>query len=355
MSELLGIFCASALELRMGKLQPEEFVAGTISSRAARLMRAKTGDATKTEMEIVEEKYPTVRFDSTLLARELIVDIVLRSKVETTKIRSGLDSHPYLRKLDNSGIPSWRKLWLAFELPPDEQASVVSQFEADFNARAFEDMTEIYHVIGLGIYLSRLGFANWAADNVEDKLKSYIQDVFKIREPTSADVVGARSQNLDFTNGTGLAYREAKSKTFNLLVAHERQARENWQKRGYSIVASELMKLARENSDEFLRQVSHTVGGSAKYANVPVLSLIPAEEFAKLIAEAVYHDQSKLTMALSIRYKNSAELEAEAPWLCEVRKHLDRLAAALPPIAQDALQALIKLYIDQSTHPSADT
>jgi hypothetical protein len=76
--------------------------------------------------------------------------------------------------------------------------------------------------------------------------------------------------------------------------------------------------------------------------------LIPADQFTAMIISAPYRDQSKITMALSIRYEQfraCSELKDELPWLREVKAQLDVAAKALPRIAQGALRDLIERYV----------
>jgi hypothetical protein len=329
MHELLALLCAWDIELRSGEL---------------------TEEALETEqgIEKVFGKYPTVRFSGMLLNPATIVDFVLKSKLPIERIKRQLRQHPYFAKLEE--IPSWRALWLSMEAPLQEHQHIVERFESDFAARRFRAKAEINHVIGLSLWLSEMGFPGWEEPGVLEKIKAYIADVY------SAGEVGFDELNdspLDDISGGafGLAYKNSADPRFAELTEYLRQQRVARRQRAYPAFAARLHELMTENSEAFLRDVCFTEGGGARFARLSILKEIPAEQFAKTFVSAPFRDQSQIAMALSIRYEQTIaepELQAEVPWLSEVRQHLYRLKDGLPRIARYQLSLLLARLIHEA-------
>jgi hypothetical protein len=333
MQELLTLVCAAALELRSGRLAESDF----------QFVRPTS------PMDETRNRYPTVRFDSALLDADTIRDCVLRSRVSKGGVQKQLASHPYFAN-DRQVIPSWRALWLSFEVCPDKQDELVEKFEVDFDARRFEDQGVIYHVIGLSLWLTHLGYPNWLDTEVESKVQRYVADVYSRRDATFEEA--SEREMFDESMGfDGLGYRESEDPRFRALVKFEREQRTAWRKRAYPDIAAYLLQLAKSDSQGFLREVCFTNAGPSNFASIGVMKLIPADQFAAAIAAAPYRDQKNIIMALSIRYEQAVayvELRDELPWLREVKSHLDVATKTLPRIARNALSNLTRRYVDET-------
>jgi|GEM_PF-443970 len=349
MAELLELLCASSLELRHG-MPVEDFQLINPSSLILRHTRKEKG-IESSPIEKLHDKYPSVRFDSSLVEAYTIIDVVLRSKVSSADIPAQLQRHPYFLKPRDTAVPSWRALWLGHELPIADQDAVVARFEADFEARSFHDIGVVLHIFGLGLWLSKLGFTGWEAERLEDKLKRYVDAIYASREPTLSEAADERPFET-WTGSHGLGFREAGDPLFAKLVEYEREQRATWRKRGYPEIADYLRGLIAQDSETFLRLVCFSAGGPATFAKIGVLKLIPAEDFARAVASLPYHDQSKVMIALSIRYEQKGgyeELGDEILWLREVQKSIAIEAGKLPRIGREALLGLNQVYVGKVT------
>jgi hypothetical protein len=343
--ELSELLCASALELRQG-FDAKEFKLQTQDSIFARHLLNNKYQALDICHQMYE-KYPTVRFDSTLLTSNMILDIILKSTVDQESIVRQIESHPYITKPSDVDSPSWRALWSSYELSAAEQETAVKRFEADFEAVIFTERSVVYHVIGLAIWLSDLGFEGWNSDRIEQKLKNYVDSVYSATEPTEDDVAKRMSISLD-SGSHGLGYRNIGTVTFRNLVSYEKERRLVWRRSGYPRFSNMLFELAQTDSEGFLRAICHTASGPATFASIGVMSFIPPWQFAKMVSSLPYANQTKILMGLSIRYEHLGgypELEAEILWLKALSDHLSKEARELSPIAQDALLNLVKNYV----------
>jgi hypothetical protein len=348
MDELLELLCASAIELRRG-LPIKDFNLITSETLIVRRLKRNAQDE-PTSVEKFRAKYPSVRFDSTLVNVPTILDIVVRSKVSGESIREQLQRHPYFAKPQDASTPSWRALWLSRELSANDQAAVITRFEADFEARAFEEVGVIYHIFGLGIWLSELGFPGWELESLEEKLKGYVDAIYARREPNIEEVSSETRSHFDVER-YGLGYRQSEAPLFAKLTEYEKTQRAEWRKRGYPKVAAYLRELASRDAEGFLRMVCFTAGGPATFAEIGALKLIPPGEFASLVAGSLYWQQSKITIALSIRYERVAacpELADEASWFREFRGLIERECEKLSRISGYELLNLIHLYLDKA-------
>jgi hypothetical protein len=348
MEELLELLCASAIELRHG-MPIEDFDLITSVTLIARHFKRDV-QVEPTGVEKLQEKYPSVRFNSTLVNVPTILDIVVRSKVSGESIREQLQRHPYFAKPQDANIPSWRALWLSHELSANDQAVVVTRFEADFEAKAFAEIGVIYHIFGLGIWLSELGFPGWGFEGLEEKLKGYVDAIYARREPDREDVSSETRSNFGIEK-YGLGYRQSEAPLFVKLTKYEQAQRAEWRKRGYPKVAIYLRELASRDPEEFLRMVCFTAGGPATFARTGALKLIPPGEFASVVAGSLYWQQSKIMIALSIRYEQVAacpEIADEVSWFRDFRELLERECEKLSRISRYELLQLIHLYLDKA-------
>lgn len=345
MQGLLTLLCAAALELRSGRLAESDFRLDDPSKSVLKIMNDEPPDS----MAEVIKRYPTVRFDGTLLDYDTICDCVLRSRVSKEIVQKQLARHPFFAD-HRQIVPSWRALWLSFEAPPDKQQMLVDKFEEDFDARRFEDEGVIYHVIGLSLWLAELGFPNWPADDVDNKVKKYIDDVYSRREASFEEVSEREMIDPDMSIDS-LGYKQSEDPRFKTLVRYENERRKAWRKRAYPSVAAHLEQLATSDSQEFLREVCFTNGGLSRFASIGVLKSIPADRFAAAIATAPYSDQKQIMIALSIRYEHPSaypELSDELPWLRKLSGHLEQAATKLPRIAKAALLNLTRHYLSKA-------
>ncbi len=343
--ELAELLCASALELRQG-FDAGEFKLQSHESIIARHF-LKDKDQKLDSCHQMYEKYPTVRFDSTLLTSDTIIDIIVKSRVDQESIVRQLESHPYITKPSNGDIPSWRALWSSYELPAADQETAVKRFEADFKTVTFTERSVVYHVIGLAIWLSDLGFEGWDRDRLEQKLKAYVDSVYAAIEPTEDDIAKRTSISLD-SGSHGLGYRSVGSVTFRTLVSYEKERHLSWRRSGYPKVSNMLFGLAQTDSENFLRMICRTASGPATFAGIGVMTFIPPWHFAKMVISLSYANQSKILMGLSIRYEHIGgypELEAEMFWLKAFGDHLSKEARRLSPIAREALLGLVRNYV----------
>ena len=269
--------------------------------------------------------------------------------MDQESIYKQIESHPYITKPSDVDSPSWRALWSSYELSAAEQETAVKRFEADFDAVIFTERSLVYHVIGLAIWLSDLGFDGWDGDRLEQKLKDYVDSVYSATEPTEDDIAKRVSISLD-GGSHGLGYRNIGTVIFQNLVTYEKERRFAWRRSGYHRVSNMLFELAQTDSESFLRKICHTASGPATFATIGIMSFIPPWDFAKMVSSRPYANQSKILMGLSIRYEHVSgypELQAEMLWLKALGDHLSKEARGLSPIARDALLNLVRNYVNK--------
>ena len=194
----------------------------------------------------------------------------MKSKVSCERIQSKLQGHSYFAKPEAADLSSWRAMWSAFELSPSDQDLALARFEADFDARAFHEVGEIYHLFGLALWLSSLGFPGWESEGLEAKLKRYVDDAYARCEPTTSEVT--QETSLDLMMGAyGFAFKRSDDPLFMTVVRYEEDRRTTWRKRGYPEIAANLRDMASRDGEQFLRVVCFTNGGPATFAKIGVL------------------------------------------------------------------------------------
>lgn len=351
MNELVSLLCASAIELRSGRLTEDIFRVDNIQYHLRLHGRSSSDRPDKESMTLEQlfKRYPSVRFDSSLLDRETISNLILKSQLPIRHIQKQLKRSPYFAKPEE--MPSWQRLWLNSEFPVATHDGILACFEDDFDQRQWHDEAVIYHVIGLSLWLSDLGFSKWNAESVVKKVENYIRDIYA--GTANFDEMQISRPARDQESAFGLGYMHMHDQRFgDLRDFHEKQ-RMAWQARGYPSVSTNLRKLMAENSEAFMRDVCFTSGGSPRFARLGVLRYILPEDFASTVVNLNYRDQKTVLMALSIRYDQVAaelELEQEVPWLKDVKRELHSQANALAPIARNNLLRIASEYVDKTVN-----
>jgi hypothetical protein len=350
MREVLTLLCAATLELRSGNMDREAFKRSDM--RHYMRMQAREPDSAVTAAEGMFRRYPSVKFDSTLLAPETIIEIVLESTIRTDDIQSQIQAHPYF--MSAAALPSWRALWHSFNLDAAGLAEALQRFEADFTRRNFQDYAEILHVTGLSLWLSDRGQPGWGASCIVTEIERYIDDVYQTLD---ADFEHVKSFSLERLSGGayGLGFLNREDPRFANIARHLDDAIADWRRRRYPKVATRLKRLMIEDSEAFLRDICFTNAGPSTYARSAVLSHIPATEFVVLFISLPFEAKSQIMMALSIRYDHvpgEPELQSELPWLADVYDEVQKLTNLMPSIPRYHIQNLTKQYVLKHITPS---
>jgi hypothetical protein len=119
----------------------------------------------------------------------------------------------------------------------------------------------------------------------------------------------------------------------------------------YPRIAAELQGFADTDPERFLRLASITNAGPSICGRVGVLHLIPAADFARIVAQAQPADRKRLLMTLAIRYEHGRsypELMAEHSWLLQLRSELHNQVRSLSPISGDALTNTMNNYLEKA-------
>jgi hypothetical protein len=344
MRELFSIFIASSIELRSGKVAPEEFRLLDASYQMAKYVSKKKDNA-PSAVDLMFKRYTTVDFGSTTLSAKIIVDVVTKSKLPTHMIQTQLRQHPYFE--DRKKLPSWRALWQIRNAPISEHDEIVRRFSEDFAALAIFGEAEINHVIGLSLWLADLPLPEWESENMTSRLQNYIISIYAKHEPTEHNAAEPVSEF--HGSAFGLGFFNSNDDRFIYLLKFHNDHRILWSRRAYPLVAGRLRRLISSDSETFLRDVCFTPGGTAKFARSPVLKHIAAEEFASTLVSAQPNDQSNVVTALAQRYQHlnaDSELLSELPWLNDVWSHISRLGSELPPIARYYFLSLVRRQLE---------
>jgi hypothetical protein len=245
-------------------------------------------------------------------------------------------------------VPSWVALWKSHELPEAGQNEALERFNKDFEARTFHNFEEILHVIGLCLWLAKIGQNDWPNDTVADRLGDYIGDVYSGNDPTIDDVQNP-TRMVDLMGGAyGLGFMMKDDARFTRLSSELRDQAETWRLRALPQVAARLMGLMVTDGETFLREICHTRGGSSRFASLPVLHTIPLEKFSRIFIETAYENQKKIMMGLSIRYEQafpSQNMNVEITWARALKEDLLSKCSNMSPIRRDHISNLVNGYL----------
>jgi hypothetical protein len=341
--ELLSLVCAAAIELRAGSLKAEEFRRDDMGYHLA--LEGKQESAVN--LSKIIKKYPSVKFSSTLINPPDLIDLIINGRLSASNVQDQLNQHPSFTKHKN--LASWRALWFVREAPQTEHTKIVDRFKTDFHARTFREEGEVNHVIGLALWLSEIGIRGWASSTIVNKIKRYVDVIYK-GSATVNDL--SNETRFDFKDGAyGLGYLSRGNPEFAELMRYHDERRSARRRRGYPTLAADLLKQMTRDSEAFYHDVCFNTVGPSRFARLGVLKHIPAKKFAAVVAAASGLDQRNLLMALSTRYEQvgaEQELQEEVPWLRQVKEELEKKAAKLPVIARFTFSALIAEYVTKT-------
>lgn len=347
MHELLGFICAVSFEIRSNRINGEVIRRQDIQHSMK--MRLEKVDPETTDNEAMYKRYPSVDWSSTLLSIDTVCTIVEKGRIDPADIQRQLGQHPYFASPRD--VPSWVTLWRSSELPEAAQNEALERFNKDFEARTFRSYEEVLHVIGICLWLAKIGQDGWPTDTVIARLSAYTDDVYGGNDATLDDVK-PQSRMSDLAGGAyGLGFMMNDDPRFKCLASNVRHQDEVWRCRALPQVAARLMDLMVEDGQTFLREICYTNGGSSRFAGLPVLHTIPSDKFTEAFINAPYQNQKDIMIGLSIRYERGfpgQDLNVEIPWAQQTLEQILSRCSLMPPIRRDHVSNLVTHYLGQA-------
>jgi hypothetical protein len=339
MTALVRLLFALSFEFKAGRIKTDD-----LRSRPNQMLALVSRDTKASHFMVAWQRYPDIDLSDTMISDELLVDILVRGIVEENDIRSSIDKSRYF--ITPHEEPPWRTVWHWFERTDDEFAAACGTLEREFSARSFTATGEILHVLGLRLFLSRIGVLEKTRADVLSEGKKYIDDLY-----TTKRLEGWVSgfSEISFGGYGGLGIMESGTSEYQELFTYLRDKGEQAVRDTYSEKGQALLKEMATNPQLYQRRLCVTNTADSLYYNVPILASIDPDVFVSLLLQQRPAAQRDIMMAFRMRYELVSidrDLVAEKPWLRQVRDKLMEKAAYMPLIGKYRLLQTIEWAIE---------
>lgn len=331
MKALYELFFALSFEIRSARLGANELSVFK-DSYWARALRSHDSKIPKTKFEEVSERYPDVDWHDPVLPWPLFSDILTRSVIDRTAILAALDQHRFFAGAEKE--PSWSVLWHSFERSDDEVATAITRLESEFINRQFVFAGEILQVVGIRLWLARIGAIRKTVDVVKQESIEYIDDLCTKNRFTNVE------DDMSFRAWRGLGFQEAQTEEFKEVFEHLRAKQAQVLEDSYPEKAKRLLSEMKSDVGLFFRRLCPTNNADNIYASIPILQFLKPEEFVDQLLSIPRGQQLTVFTMFKARYdfiQVIPQLKLELPWLREVDEILKERVSAMPPVARYAL------------------
>lgn len=344
MTALLGLLFALSFEVKAGRLSSEDIKERQTSLLTAFMRRDEDGEAP--QIVEVDKRYPTIRLDTDLLSDQTLVNVIVKGFVDQTKIRSELDESSHFVTVEQEA--AWRTVWHSHERTEEEVNRAVAEMEHTYAAREYTITGEVLHVLGLRLWLSKIGAIPENREQVLADGKAYVDDLYArgVLEPIDPN---GGYLDMAFDGYGGLGIHEAESVEYRQLRDHLNDKRRATEADRRPVIAEELLVNMRDDPSLFLRRVCLTNHGDNKFYNIPVLASLDPARFTAVFLGLHPRGQRNAMIALKARYEHGRidhDLLDERPWAIEVRNQIQAASEAMPPIPKDRLRRLLAHALD---------
>lgn len=341
---LLKIFFALAMEFRSGRLNKEQIA--TIQSDALKSLMARSKDSSDPQPDRLQDRYPEVNFNDTYIEPTLFAEIFATGVVDGDRVRNSLDRHPAFAPAENE--PAWKVLWNHHSRTEEQVAAAMKRMEEQFKNHSFLLEGELFHVIGLRLWLARIEAIQLSVDQVKAELKAYIDGHFK-----SESVRRTPSGTFDLATATqswqSLGFYEQDTSAFKEIVEYYKSCKADAIVRSDPVLAEEIFAEIDKNTDLFLKKLCLTNNAENHYFDVPLLVHIKPERFADKLLSLPKDRQHTAYMVFAIRYKHmeiTPALWPELRWLNTLAFFLKEKASNMSAIGRNGIETWINHYID---------
>lgn len=349
---ILKLFFAFSFEIKAGRLEEKD-----LKDRLSQMIIYRMKDSDE-EFPIVKARarYPTLPLDNTILADDVLIDLLIKGRLDRDRISQSIDMSSFFASFENQ--PSWVMVWHLNDLTEEEFNRAYNEMQAEFEARQFVKPGEILHVFGLKLRLAEMRTREVSKEQVMNECRTYVDGLVSKGTLTALD---GRSLEYDHWDDSyeGLGFCDRDSEEFKGLQQYlfEKRKELYWQK--LPEAANTLLETMKEDVSSFARQITFSESIEPSYYNREILHCIEPIVFVRTYLSLHPRDQMSAIRALSQRYVNGelgGRLKKEKDWLNAVYATFFNEAKSLPPMSQARLKAQMKIHIAELvTTPKSDS
>lgn len=340
---MLALVVSLSFEVRGGKLKEDE-IGPLKTSYLTRLTRAKNPNAKPTILDEISVRYPEVNFSQSLIAAETLKSLLFDGWVDPDSVRQALDQNPDYATPRT--LPPWKVAWHGWQISDGEFNEAVTKVEDQFSKLEFRQPSVMLHVFGLRLFFSEIGAIAITRSQVELECKNYIDEVRSsgvfpdpFVNPRPGELFGIE----------GLQVFESDSAEFKSILGHYDAVAAVVANELLPQKAAEILAVLRTDPIKYFRLLSLNSAEMSPYHEIPVLAVIPPEQFVDQVLSLPIDSQNTVFSAFKARYERGAlerELKAEADWLDKIKKVFAERMKAMGPMSRFRLKNRIGHNID---------
>lgn len=324
MKELIGLFTATNLEVRAGRINRDDLKTRT-STNTGYLVKQALGK-NKDDLPIPAivkaiHRYKLVNLESRVIGEDLLASILIDGFFEHSTIQESLDESAFFIKPTEA--PAW-KIFMQFDDLDDnivEQA--LASLKTQFANRTITSYGELLHIFSLRFMMVENSLIAGSLDDVEKDCKLYVDDILNQNriEPLPYNWTSSVSVGRSFG---GFAYwiKDTYKQHFNNVVEYFIQARKSAQETLLTKESSHLLELMHQDDMAFFEKITFTNTGENTYASVPIFASVDPQDFVKRWMHAPVKNWHLIQLALNSRYESGllkSSLQKEAEWIEKVQ------------------------------------
>ena len=346
---LLKMFLAISMEFKLNLINVKTMESRSISDFSLTISSSRNSGATPSagDIKYLKEKYPGVEITNTMISDNVLINIITKGIVDGAKIRSEIDKSHYF--IPRNTEAAWRTVWHWSRRTESEFNDSKLEMERQFSNREFVEFGEILHVIGLRLWLAKIGELNERSTILAECI-NYIDDLYKSNrlEPFPLeDVITNRDDIIDGFDGLGFVEREAQD--FIKARQHLIKMRNKATSDKYPLYARELLDDLQRDPKLYYRKLCNTAEGGAIFYKIPILSFIDVNDFVKSLLNQTPEHQYTILLVFRSRYEFGPldrELLPEKDWLISLRKAIIDCTDDMTPIGRYRTMQLLSAYVD---------
>ncbi|WP_299232409.1 P-loop NTPase fold protein [uncultured Halomonas sp.] len=345
MTALLRMLFALSFELKTGRLTARDLLDRQTAILMSHMPSAKEKGSAPL-LAATQQRYPEARLDDTVLSDETLTDLLIKGVVDKDAIRTDLDASTFFVSVGDE--PAWRTVWYAFERTEDEFNEAFYEMERAFGNREYEALGEILHVLGLRLWLAKIGVIPSTLQDVIEQGKRYINDLYSEGrlQPLSPD---EDAHDLRSSGHGGLGIHENESAEYKELFTYLQDKREKAASDRYPALAEEVLEEMSTSPELFFHRVNLINGEKSELYNVPVLAALDPRKFVAALLDLHPAQQRNVLIALKTRYERRTldrELATERSWASDVRRLLLEASEAMSPISSYRIRRCVMHSLD---------
>ena len=341
MTSLLDTFMPLSFDYKAARLTSADIVqAGEYASFA---MFEKNADK-ESNWKKFQRRYPNCRVDDRIVSGDVWGDLVVHGFMDQEVLRSACNFSSYIS--GRSQIPSWRRLWQAFDETDEEVLHLIEDIDRRFANGEYVVPGEVLHIISLRLWLSSNAITSKPLRQAVDECKDYIDDLYLQGTIASENPKG---ESIRKSGYGGLGIQQSDTPEFDEVYKYYLSQRKKFEQIKLPLDAAALLAEMKTNPRGFIEKICFTNGGSYEYVDTPVLAHMNVEDCANALTELRGSDQRAVFSSLRERYdfkRLDGTLALEKPWLEALREKLTEIAVSRSGFARFRIEKMVEWSID---------